>query len=174
MKDKNALNIFLIAIFLLMIGIRCSSPSREMGTTVKIGQEAPPFKLQDLAGREVSLKDYRGKIVVLDFWATWCGPCQWTQKMLEDLQKEYPREMSLLAINQEESDDVVRDYVQKQGLGAVVLLDKNGSIGRQYDAYNMIPKHFLIDRKGIVRYIKTGHDPQMNSQIKAEIDKFPY
>ena len=78
---------------------RCKRPATEPGAAVQIGQAAPQFKLPDLKGREFALDQYRGKIVLLDFWATWCGPCRMTMPLLEKLQHEFPDDLTLLAIN---------------------------------------------------------------------------
>ena len=136
---------------------------------MEVGKAAPQFTLQDLAGREVSLADYRGKIVILDFWATWCGPCRMTMPMVDDIQKEYAGKMSVLAINLQEPKDVVREYILTQNLHSEVLLDEDGSVARQYGAA-AIPMQLLIDQNGIVRNITTGFDPRMGSQIRAEIN----
>lgn len=164
MKSKQALIIILVV---FLVSIITFELFRSTGP-VEVGRTAPQFTLQDLAGREVSLEDYRGKIVILDFWATWCGPCRMTMPMLDDIQKEYTGKMSILAINLQEPKDVVREYIMRQGLHSEVLLDEDGSVGRQYGAA-AIPMQLLIDQDGIIRYIVTGvENPRV---IKGEINK---
>jgi len=157
----------LIGAALLISG--CIRPSSETAS-VEIGRPAPAFKLPDLKGQEISLDQYRGKIVMLDFWATWCGPCRMTMPLLEKLQKEYTNNMVLLAINLQESGDVVREYMREQGLSSHVLLDEKGSLGEIYGT-DAIPMQVLIDKEGIVRDIKTGFSPSMLSQLRAEIER---
>ena len=122
---------------------------------MEVGKAAPQFTLKDLTGREVSLDDYKGEIVILDFWATWCGPCRIAMPMLDDIQKEYSGKLSVVAVNLQEKKGVVREYVLAEGLHSEVLLDEDGSISSQYGVAG-IPTQYLIDQKGIVRYIAEG------------------
>ena len=166
-KDKKELIVCLVAFLMLVIGVQCSLPPSATGT-VEVGQAAPPFNLKDLSGREVSLDQYKGKIVILDFWATWCGPCRMTMPMLDKIQEEYSGKLSVLAINLQEPKNMVREYVLKQNLSSRVLLDEDYSIGTRYGT-SAIPTQFLVDQNGIVRQIWTGYYPA--AQIKAEINK---
>jgi len=166
-KDKKALIIFLVAFFLSIIAIQCNYPDSETGP-VEVGQEAPKFKLQDLAGSEVSLEQYKGKLVILDFWQTSCGPCRYTMPMLDELQEEYSGILSVLAINLQEPKELVRNYILEQNLHSRVLLDEDSSVGNRYGTY-AIPMQFLIDQDGIVQHIITGVSPI--GPIRAEINK---
>jgi thiol-disulfide isomerase/thioredoxin len=141
----------------------CSPPP----TKAEIGRPAPNFTLEDLDGRAVSPDQYKGKIVMLEFWATWCGPCRITMPMLEMIQKEYSDIMVLLSINLMEPEDIVRNYVLEQDINSIILLDEQGSVGMKYGA-EAIPLQVLLDKKGIVRYIKLGLTPP--SRIRAEIE----
>jgi thiol-disulfide isomerase/thioredoxin len=133
----------------------CSrTPSGTEGT-VEVGREAPKFKLPDLSGQVVALDQYKGKIVMLDFWATWCGPCRMSMPILENLQKEYPNDMTLLAVNLQEPRDEVRNFVREHDIHSRVVLDESGSVGETYGA-GAIPMQVLIDRQGIVRYVIVG------------------
>jgi len=158
----------LVLIFLAMLISGCSRPS----AVVEVGHPAPTFKLPDLGGREISLDQYKGKVVILDFWATWCGPCRMTMPMLERLQKEYASTMVLLAINLQEPKDVVRDYVLRQGINSQVLLDERGSVGEIYGT-DAIPMQVLLDKQGIIRDIRSGFDPtgRTESRLRAEIER---
>jgi len=136
----------------------------------EVGRPAPNFKLSDLSGREVSLDQFRGKIVMLDFWATWCGPCRLSMPMLERLQKEYPKDMALLAINLAEPPDEVRSYVQRQNISSTVLLDQDGKVGEVYRSES-IPMQVLIDQKGIVRRIAVGYSSRLGDQLRSAIEQ---
>src|SRR3974377_928295 len=95
----------------LVLGIAgCGRRSASEG--VAVGQPAPEFQLSDLGGNQVSLAQFRGKVVVLDFWATWCGPCRMTMPVMESIQQQYAGQLVLLAINLEEPMDDVREYVR--------------------------------------------------------------
>jgi thiol-disulfide isomerase/thioredoxin len=90
--------------------------------------------------------------------------------LLERLQKEYPNNLILLAINLQESKDIVSDYVRKQGINSQVLLDEQGSVGETYGT-DSIPMQVLVDQQGIVRHVQIGFSPRMSSQLRAEIEK---
>jgi thiol-disulfide isomerase/thioredoxin len=169
-KNKKALFICLIAFLLSVVAIQCYRPASETGS-VEVGQKAPQFNLQDLTGHDVSLDQYKGKIVILDFWQISCPPCRISMPMLDKMQEEYSGKLSILAINLQEPKDMVRDYILKQNLHSKVLLDQDGSVGSRYGTY-AIPMQFLIDQNGIVRYIMTGFDPMRSPQIiRDEINK---
>jgi thiol-disulfide isomerase/thioredoxin len=146
-------------------------PSEKTAIKAKVGSPAPDFALPDLNGQEVSLNNYRGKVVILDFWATWCGPCRMTMPLLEGLQKEYPDDLVLLAINLQEPRDIVRDYVLRQNIHSKVLLDEHGSVGATYGT-EAIPMHILLDREGIIRHVQVGFSPSMANQLRALIEKY--
>jgi thiol-disulfide isomerase/thioredoxin len=153
----------------LAVGIallKCSS--RQTGAMV--GQEAPGFRLPSLDGRQVSLSDLRGKIVLLDFWATWCGPCRLSMPQLESLQQEYAQSMVLLAINLQETPEEVRGYAHSRNLKSMVLLDSDGTVGSAYKSRS-IPMQVLIDQEGVVRHVQIGYSSRMGDQLKEEINK---
>ena len=136
---------------------------------VNIGQSAPDLKLPDMDGREISLEKFKGKIVLLDFWASWCNPCRMTMPVVEKLSKEYSDDMIVLAVNMQEPKDVVEKYAFEQAINSQILLDKNGTASAAYGAY-AIPMQFLIDRAGIVRHIQTGFSSRMASQMRMQIE----
>ena len=142
-------------------------PSR--GEGLETGRPAPAFKLPDTGGQQISLDQYKGKVVLLDFWATWCGPCRMTMPVLESLQKEYPDRLVLLAINIQEPKDAVQEYVRQHNLKSRVLLDEQGTVGGQYGT-DAIPMQVLIDKAGIVRDVLTGYNPRMAKKLREEIE----
>jgi thiol-disulfide isomerase/thioredoxin len=155
----------ILALSLLMIS-GCSR--RE---ALEVGKPAPQFSLPDLDGKQISLEQYKGKVVLLDFWATWCGPCRMTMPVLEKLRKEYADSLVLLAINLQEPRDEVRNYMQQQGLKSHVLLDEKGSLGEVYGT-EAIPMQVLIDKEGIVREVKTGFSPRLEQQLRQRIQQY--
>jgi thiol-disulfide isomerase/thioredoxin len=166
--------LFLVSAILIlsaMIISSCSRPPSGSESGVQVGQPAPNFKLPDLHGREVSLDQYKGRLVLLDFWATWCGPCRMTMPLFERVQKEFSSTLVLLAINLQEPKDTVLDYVYKQGINPQVLLDEKGSVGETYGTVS-IPMQVLIDKQGIVRNVQMGFDPRTTiSQLRAQIEQ---
>jgi thiol-disulfide isomerase/thioredoxin len=159
-------NIGIIGSLLLLCLLAACSTPRDM----EVGRLAPGFELPDLKGNKVSLDEQRGKIVLLDFWATWCGPCRISMPVLERIRSEYQQELTLLAINLEEPKDQVEEYVRSQQLQSTVLLDNEGLVGRAYGA-GSIPMQVLIDQQGMVRHVQVGFSPRAADQLRREIEK---
>ncbi len=163
---------FLYAQVILVVLLFLSSCSQPPGSEggLEIGKSAPGFDLRGLDGSQVSLEQFKGKIVLLDFWATWCGPCRMSMPVLERLQKEFPNDLVLLAINLEESPEDVRDYVHQQNVKSRVLLDEQGRVGRAYQS-SSIPMQVLIDRSGIVRDVVIGFSPRISERLRSQVGK---
>jgi peroxiredoxin len=112
--------------------------------------EAPDFKLKDLNGQEVRLKDHRGRIVFLNFWATWCLPCREEMPSMEKLYAEFKdRNFSLLAVDLQEDSRKVTTFKEKYRLSFPILLDSDGTVGLTYGA-RFIPTTYLLDRDGTI------------------------
>jgi peroxiredoxin len=110
--------------------------------------QAPDFTLQDLSGKRVRLQDLRGKVVFLNFWATWCPPCRLEMPTMEKLHLEFKEQgLEVVAVNIRESEDTVRQFVDQLGLSFTVLLDRRGSVSDEYGAWS-IPITYIIDRRG--------------------------
>ncbi len=109
---------------------------------------APSFALEDLSAKRLSLKDLRGKVVFLNFWATWCVPCRQEMPTMEKLQREMKEQgLEVVAINIRESKREVQKFTGELGLTFTVLLDKDGKASEEYGAW-AIPLSYFINRKG--------------------------
>ncbi len=114
--------------------------------------EAPDFTLKNLEGQEVSLKDLRGKLVFLNFWATWCGPCRIEKPTLEKLYQEFKdKGLVILAVSIDQGDSIqlVRSYMEEHKLSYGSLLDPENAVGKMY-AVRGIPVTYLIDGEGTI------------------------
>ena len=120
-----------------------------------IGQPAPDFALRDLDGAVVKLSDLRGKVVWINFWATWCRPCKKELPDIQALSDEYPNDLAVLAINWGEGADDARAYFEDNGLAMRVLLDRNGGVFDQYRLQGL-PDSFFIDRAGNLAALQYG------------------
>jgi thiol-disulfide isomerase/thioredoxin/outer membrane lipoprotein-sorting protein len=121
-----------------------------------IGQTAIDFTLKDLEGKSHSLKSLRGKIVLLDFWATWCGPCRMTMPQVAKIHTEYKtRGVEVMSINIGESADKAGAYLQKNGYRFTALLDQDRTVAEQYKVGG-IPTLVVIDRVGNVSDYMVG------------------
>jgi len=124
-------------------------------TTPYPGYRAPEFTLEDLEGNWVRLSDFRGKPVLLNFWATWCPPCR---KEVPDLQKfheEFGDKIVLLGINWGEALEEVKDFVNRYGVSYTNVMDKDGKFFVLY-ALTGLPTSYWIDEQGIIRGMWLG------------------
>jgi thiol-disulfide isomerase/thioredoxin len=136
---------------------RRAPPSRSADRRFISGDvEAPDFTLTGLDGNTYSLHDLRGHYVLLDFWATWCGPCRMEMPRLDRLQKEYAgRGLEIVGVNAGESPDRVRRFIQQNGYSYTILLDPQDQASRLYDA-EYIPTLVVVDPNGDVRFYDSG------------------
>lgn len=121
---------------------------------IALGLEAPEFTLTNFDGEEVSLSDYRGKIVIVNFWATWC---KWCDLEMPDLNKIYTEneDIVVLAVNVMEDEQTVREYVEAGGYEFEVVFDADGKIASDY-LVNGLPNSYFVDKDGILQYVKMG------------------
>ncbi|MEH6944536.1 peroxiredoxin family protein [Bacillus sp. JJ722] len=111
-----------------------------------VGGKAPNFTLQNLEGENVSLSDYKGKKVILNFWATWCPPCRKEMPALEKFYQQNKNKIEILAINTDPKNDVA-GYVNSMNLTFPILLDEKSEVSGQYDILSL-PTTYFIDEKG--------------------------
>ena len=125
-------------------------------TGAQIGNLAPGFQLQDLDGNTVSLGDLRGQPVMVNFWASWCGPCRAEMPHIQAVFEEWQDQgLVILAINIEETASLVRQFMQDNNFSFPVLLDTNGDVAGKYNVSG-IPVTFFIDKDGIIQERKLG------------------
>ena len=120
------------------------------------GEPAPDFTLSGLDGRPVTLSDFRGRPVILYFWATWCHYCLETWPELQALQQEHGNDgLEVLAVNILENEDKVRVYARRHRLSLPILLDADAQVTHSY-AVRATPAYYLIDRNGVLREVIIG------------------
>ena len=108
------------------------------------------FELKDLDGNNVALSSYNGKTVLLSFWATWCSPCREEMDSMQLLYEKYNSlGFEIIAVNLQESRDIVNSYIEKNGYTFKVLLDTHGTSWQSYGT-NGIPTNYIIDSDGMV------------------------
>jgi thiol-disulfide isomerase/thioredoxin len=132
-----------------------------------IGEPAPDFVLRDLDGSVVTLSELRGKVVYVNFWATWCRPCKKELPDIQTIADEHADDLVVLAINYRESADDARAYFEENGLRLRVLLDGGGV----YDQYRLrgLPDSFFIDRDGNLAEFQIGElsEEKMRERLAA-------
>ncbi|RKX80043.1 MAG: TlpA family protein disulfide reductase [Spirochaetes bacterium] len=112
--------------------------------------QAPDFTLKTLDGENRSLSSYHGKLVFLNFWATWCPPCREEMPAMENLHRQLKEEaFAMVGVNLQESLQTVKDFIKQNGYTFEILMDSSGKIGGTYGVRS-IPTTYLIDKNGIV------------------------
>jgi thiol-disulfide isomerase/thioredoxin len=117
---------------------------------LKEGTEIVDFELQELSGAGRRLSDFNGRVVFLNFWATWCGPCRMEMPSMQRLYERLKRKgLEIVAVNLQEDRGSVQRFVDELGLSFPVLLDTTGRVGATYGARS-IPTTYIVDREGFV------------------------
>ena len=130
---------------------------------------APDFTLRGADGRNVRLDELRGQVVLVNFWATWCGPCREEMPRLESLYEKYRKSgFVLLGVNVDDDPRNAMGVAQKLKVSFPVLLDTDKSVSRLYDLGTM-PSTVLIDRDGRVRYVHRGYRGGVETEYDAQI-----
>jgi len=152
--------------------LACASAAFAATHLIAIGTPAPSFDLPVFGakpGHHIGLADLRGKVVLLDFWASWCGPCRQSFPLYEKLRAEFPvRDFTLLAINLDEMADGPTAFLEEHPVHYTSLADPAGEVARQFGLIGM-PSSFVIDRDGVVRARHTGFKPQDVDALRNEI-----
>ncbi|MDA2922116.1 TlpA family protein disulfide reductase [Patescibacteria group bacterium AH-259-L07] len=118
---------------------------------VEKGKSAPDFTLEDLKGNKVSLSDFKGKVILLNFWATWCPPCRAEMPSMERLYQEFKdSSLVVVAVSWGDAKKKVKKFVQKNNLTFVMLLDPKKETKKKYPS-RYIPYSIIIDQDGIVK-----------------------
>jgi peroxiredoxin len=148
----------------------CGSGGGKPAGSAQAGKEAPAFKLSNLAGQQVSLKDFRGKIVLLDFWATWCPPCRQSIPALQELHKEYSSKGFLVVgVSLDEDPGVVPEFVKQEGIDYPILLGGESDVSLSYEVRG-IPAMYLVDKQGRVVRRWIGYDSPMKKEWRDSIN----
>ncbi|MBP1932432.1 TlpA family protein disulfide reductase [Ammoniphilus resinae] len=137
-------------------------------------QQAPAFTLKDLNGEEVSLQQYEGKLVLLSFWNSWCGPCKTEMPILQKLQTEYPDQVAVIGVNLSFQDIMkdVKAFVEDHQIEYKIALDKLGEVADSYQVREL-PVLYLISPEGKIlkRMVGAGTEEALRSEIEKNIEK---
>ena len=139
------------------------------------GTRAPAFTTRTLAGKTLSLRDLRGKVVLLDYWATWCGPCRMATPTLRGLQQKFhSRGFSVIGMSMDQADTLaqVKPFARAMHLTYPVTVGPAAN-NRAQAAYHAValPSQYLIDRKGVVRWSQVGYSLDEGVKLNGMIQK---
>jgi thiol-disulfide isomerase/thioredoxin len=151
MNWKKLRNSLLIGALALVTGVS--------GAKLPENTAAPDFVLKSHAGTNVRLSELRGQVVMINFWATWCGPCRQEMPLLEALYKRYEKlGFTLLGVNVEENIRPAQRFLKDVQVSFPILFDTRNEVSRRFQIGGM-PSTVLIDRDGKVRFVHTGYTP---------------
>jgi peroxiredoxin len=139
---------------LLLLGPAVCVPATQL-----VGQPAPDFALRSWDGGNMRLSEHTGEVVLINFWATWCGPCRQEMPLLDEIYGKYRRAgLVLFSVNLDEETnlDAAREMAKTLRVSYPVLFDARKEVSRAYQASTM-PLTVLIDREGVVRYVSEGY-----------------
>jgi peroxiredoxin len=137
-------------------------------------ESAPSFSLRDMNGKQVSLDDYKGQVVLLNFWATWCGPCQAEMPHLEKMYVDLKEKgFVVLAVSTDDARNAskVKPLIKRNRYTFPVLLDKDSSVVNQYNPESVLPYNVLIDAKGDVVWKKASYAPGEEVELRKIVEE---
>lgn len=138
---------------------------------VEQGKQAPDFELPSTGQNNIKLSNYKGKVVYLDFWASWCGPCKKTFPWMNEMQKKYGKDgFQIVAINVDKQKVDADKFLATAPAEFTILLDPDGNVAKTFDLQGM-PSSFIIDRNGTVRIAHRGFKDGNAEELEGEIKK---
>jgi peroxiredoxin len=153
---------------LAVLGLLFAVPATQAAMP-KVGSAAPDFTLKSGNGKNMRLSEHRGEVVMINFWATWCGPCRQEMPLLNRLHEQYRKAgFTLLGVNVDDKPQAAQAMARQLGVGFPVLFDRDKQVSRRYDV-DAMPTTLLIDRDGRVRYIHRGFRPGYEASYATEI-----
>jgi thiol-disulfide isomerase/thioredoxin len=150
--------IFAVAVLLAVSMARAASP-----------ESAPDFTLKSASGANLKLSEFRGEVVLVNFWASWCGPCRQEMPLLSELHEQY-RDLgfTVLGVNVEEDTRKARKLLEDAPVSFPVLFDSDSVVSREYDVVAM-PSTVLVDRNGKLRYLHKGYKPGLEAVYQQQV-----
>ena len=149
MKLKNSIIALVFSVF----------AASSLASSGMEGQQAPDFALKSSTGENLRLSEYRGDVVMINFWATWCGPCRQEMPLLDELYSRYQRVgFNLLGVNIDDDSNRAMNMIEELGVNFPVLFDARKEVSKLYEVEAM-PVTVIVDREGTVRFIHHGYKP---------------
>jgi peroxiredoxin len=164
---KLGIKFVLPAIAISALYLSCTQPSAD--DSVLVGKAAKDFSLKTAEGKSVKPSDFKGDVLVMDFWATWCPPCRESLPNLNRLSSDpdlAKRGLRVVAVNSQETADTVKTFVDKNHYGFTVALDSDGEAERDYSVSGL-PTTVVVGRDGVIRKVFVGFDPQSTEKELA-------
>ena len=168
---KKKITIIILSAIIILGGITQLNIQNLNGADIgtEVGQKAPDFSLKNIDGEKVNLRELEGKKVFLNFWASWCKPCQIEMPDIQKLHEEYGEDVEIIAVNLGESKKEVKNFLEMRGYNFTILLDENREIGSKY-MVRAIPTTYFLDEKGIIteKHLGVLNYEQMKENLELE------
>jgi len=147
----------------------CAFAALSLASSGLEGQQAPDFALKSSSGENLRLSEYRGDVVMINFWATWCGPCRQEMPLLDELYTRYQRVgFNLLGVNIDDDSRRAMKMIDELGVNFPVLFDARKEVSKLY-AVDAMPVTVLVDREGKVRHVHHGYKPGYEEKYLDQI-----
>lgn len=150
-----AIGVVLVAVFGFNLLGGFGEKANGVTVALDVGSTAPNFTLRDIHGEQIALADTRGKKVLINFWATWCGPCQLEMPFLQALYEAHPDDVVILAVNFDEPPEAVAAFANDFGLEFPILLDPGAIVQEVYEI-RAYPSTYFVDEEGVIRAVRIG------------------
>jgi thiol-disulfide isomerase/thioredoxin len=158
-----------LKVIAVILGFALAFPAPAAELKPWSGGATPPLQLADLQGTQHRLADYRGKVVLINFWATWCAPCRDEMPSIERLRASLEgRPFAVLAVNLGEPESRIRKFLEVMPLSFPVLLDRDGSTARAWQA-KYLPASYIVGPDGRIRYRHLGELDWSKPEIREAI-----
>ena len=146
-------------------------PAALTSASISKSGPAPQFSLAARGGKTINLAQYKGQVVMINFWATWCGPCRQEMPLLESIYKKYNKMgFTLLGVNVEPDSKPAEDWLKATPVSFPILFDTKSEVSKMYEVSGM-PSTVIVDRKGNVRVIHHGYKPGDENEYQDNIRK---
>ncbi len=137
----------------------------------QVSGKAPNFTLKSRSGKNLKLSEFRGQVVMINFWASWCAPCRQEMPLLEKIYKKYKRlGFTLLGVNVEQDTSAAKNYLKNVRVSFPILFDNTNKTSKLYKVSAM-PTTVIIDRNGNMRFMHKGYKPGYENSYKKQIRK---
>jgi peroxiredoxin len=158
---------------LVTLGLSLALSALALAAELKVGSRAPDFSLKDRGGKTVKLSGLRGKVVIVDFWATWCEPCKKELPALDKLQKSFidaKKDVVIVAVNIDNEKAKAEKFLKDKGIKHLtVVFDTKQAVAPTYDPPTM-PTSYVVDQKGLVRHINQAYEPGDEKKLAKQVE----
>jgi peroxiredoxin len=153
----------------LALTLALASAWAPVAQAVGDGTVAPEIALKDLAGHEVKLAALKGKVVLVDFWASWCGPCRDELPVLDGLYKKYKdKGLVIVGVGLDRDADKLRKFLRALPLSFPVVHDPSGAVASKYEPPKM-PSSYMIDKRGLIRHVHAGFKASDKALLEKQL-----